>query len=396
MIQRHEYKTREEWLELRTSMEDRLGGSDIGVAAGHSPYRSPFNLFCEKVGIIDPQDLSEKEAVKQGHDLEQYVADRFTELTGWKVHEELCIFTNDKAPHLKASIDRKFDDGESGLECKTVKDRVMGKYAHGDFPQGYYDQCCCYLKVTELKRWYLAMLVFGTDFKVFCLSTVKEEHDEYERLKALVDSKEAMTIDDLNLWEKKYKFLEAHYFISQEELDGVETVAANFMSRVRDFNSGNVDAWPNDEIDGSESTTDALEKMNKEMKVGSTVAFDELNPNGVSENGSPVLNVDRDLVLSITKRRVEVDDEIKRLKTEKDMLDNQLSVVMGKVETFYVPGYKVTYKVASPKTTVSVDAIESYFAAKGESVPAGMVKVSSPERSIRYWSNKGKKKGKGK
>ena len=65
MIHRTEYKTREEWLALRTSMEDRLGGSDIGVAAGHSQYRSPYNLFCEKVGIIEPQDLSEKEAIKQ-------------------------------------------------------------------------------------------------------------------------------------------------------------------------------------------------------------------------------------------------------------------------------------------------------------------------------------------
>lgn len=372
-------------------MEDRLGGSDIGVAAGHSQYRSPYNLFCEKVGIIEPQDLSEKEAIKQGHDLEQYVADRFTELTGWKVHEELCIFTNDNAPHLKASIDRKLDEGESGLECKTVKDRVMGKYAKGDFPQTYYDQCCCYLKVTELKRWYLAMLVFGTEFKVFCLSTVKAEHDEYERLKALVDSDAAMSIEDLNLWEKKYKFLEAHYFISQEELDGVETVAANFMKRVTDFCNGNLDAWPNDEIDGSESTSDALAKMNPSAVAGTAIAFDELNPNGVSETGSPVLNVDRDLVLSITKRRVEVDAEIKALKNEKDTLDNQLSVVMGKTETFFVPGYKVTYKTSTPRTTASVDAVEAYFAAKKEAVPEGMISVSKPERSIRYWSNKGKK-----
>lgn len=392
MIHRHEYKTREEWLNLRYSMEDRLGGSDIGIAAGHSPYRSPFNLFCEKTGIIEREDLSEKEAVKQGHDLEQYVADRFTELTGWKVHEELCIFTNDSAPHLKASIDRKFDDEESGLECKTVKDRVMGKYARGDFPQGYYDQCCCYLKVTELKRWYLAMLVFGTEFKVFCLSTVKEEHDEYERLKSLADSNTPMSIDDMNIWEKKYKFLEAHYFISQEELDATEKIAENFISRVRDFCNGNVDAWPNDEIDGSESTSDALAEMNCKIDGGSVVTFDELTPNGVDESGTPILNVDRDSVLSIAKRRAEIDMEIKRLENEETALDNQMSAIMGTTETYLVPGYRITYKKGTPRRTASVQMVEDYFAAKGEIIPEGMVKVSDPERSIRYWSNKGKSK----
>ena len=96
-------------------------------------------------------------------------------------------------------------------------------------------------------------------------------------------------------------------------------------------------------------------------------------------------------MLSITKRRVEVDAEIKALNNEKDTLDNQLSVVMGKTETFFVPGYKVTYKMSTPRTTASVDAVEAYFAAKKEAVPEGMISVSKPERSIRYWSNKGKK-----
>jgi len=392
MVHRHEYKNREEWLKLRYSMEDRLGGSEIGIAAGHSPYRSPFNLFCEKTGIIEREDLSEKEAVKQGHDLEQYVADRFTELTGRKVHEELCIFTNDDSPHLKASIDRKLDNEDSGLECKTVKDRVMGKYERGDFPQGYYDQCCCYLKVTGLKRWYLAMLVFGTEFKVFCLSTVKEEHDEYERLKSLVDTNVPMGIDDMNRWEHEYKFLEAHYFISQEELDSTEIVAERFIARVKDFLNGNIDAWPNDEIDDSESTANALAIKNKDASSGSVITFDELMPNGVDESGSPMLNIDRDVVLSITRRRAEVESEKKQLEAEKNTLDNQLCAIMGSTETYNVPGFRITYKRGNPRKSASVQAIEDYFNAKNEKIPDGIITESSPERSIRYWSNKGKGK----
>ena len=216
-ITRHEYKTTDEWLSLRTSLEDRLGGSELGVAAGHSPYKSAYSMFCEKVGLIQAEDISEKEAIIQGHDLDDYVAERFTRATGKKVHPELCIFTNSDSPHLKASIDRKVDGEDSGLECKTVKDVVMNKFPQGDFPQTYYDQCACYLRVTELKRWYLAMLVFGTDFKVFLMTTMKEEEERYSYLKLKMINNEDMTDEELGEWNSKYSYLESCYYIAPEE-----------------------------------------------------------------------------------------------------------------------------------------------------------------------------------
>lgn len=389
-ITRHPYTTREEWLALRNSLEDRLGGSELGIAAGHSHYNSAYAMFCEKVHLYEPEDISQKEAIIQGHDLEGYVAERFTRLTGKAVHEELCIFTNSDAPHLKASIDRKIDNEDSGLECKTVKDIVMRKFPRGDFPQTYYDQCACYLKVTELKRWYLAMLVFGTEFKVFLMTTVKEEEERYSYLKLKIMGDEVLTDEEADEWEKHYSFLESCYYIGKEELDGCEAVAANFMSRVESFNAGNPDAWPIDEIDGSSATRHALMKVNPNAVPSSSVTFDSASEYGIQNDGNVYVGVKREDVAAIASRRGEIMKLYKGLEEEMERMDNQMTALMRDKETFNLPGWKITNKNGSPRKYANAAKIEEYFQARKERVPEGIITISEPKRSIRFWPHKAK------
>lgn len=391
IITKLNYKTREEWLELRKSLDDRLGGSELGVAAGHSPYSSPYALYCEKCGFYETEDISQKEAIIQGHDLEGYVAERFTKATNKKVHEELCIFTNSDAPHLKASIDRKLDNEDSGLECKTVKDIVMRKFSKGDFPQSYYDQCACYLKVTELKRWYLAMLVFGTDFKIFMMTTIKDEADRYAELKAKVVAQQELTDEESKEWVEKYNYLEACYYIDQEELDSCEVIASDFMARVNDFRNGNVDAWPLSEIDSSEATKKALRKSLKFVDPSSVVTFDEINDYGVQNDGNVYVGAKREDVVAIAKRRQQIADLIKQLEEEKSQCENQMRLCMKDKETFKIPGFKITCKMGTARRFAQLKKVEEYFEAQNIPVPEGMISESEPTREVRFWPHKAKK-----
>ena len=59
----------EEWLRLRKT---GLGGSDAGAVCGLNPYSSPMEVFYDKTGS-SVEEL-DSEAVRQGHDLEDYVA----------------------------------------------------------------------------------------------------------------------------------------------------------------------------------------------------------------------------------------------------------------------------------------------------------------------------------
>ena len=73
-------KTREEWLYDRLK---GIGGSDVGAVLGLNKYKSAYTLWAEKCGLLQDEE-EDNEAMRVGRDLEQYVADRFTEATGKK------------------------------------------------------------------------------------------------------------------------------------------------------------------------------------------------------------------------------------------------------------------------------------------------------------------------
>ena len=77
-----EMKDRKAWEKLRNI---GIGGSDAAIIAGMNRWKSPFRLWQEKTGQVEPEDLSDNEYIYWGNVHEAAVATRFTELTGLKV-----------------------------------------------------------------------------------------------------------------------------------------------------------------------------------------------------------------------------------------------------------------------------------------------------------------------
>ena len=148
--------------------------------AAVKPYKSPYALWAEKTGKVIPEDISQKEAVRLGTDLEEYVAKRFTEATGKKVRRENYTVFRDDMPYAHANYDRVVIGERAGLEIKTTNALNLKKFKNGEYPANYYVQCCHYLLVSGLDRWYLAVLVLGVEFKVF---TIERDEAEIAALK---------------------------------------------------------------------------------------------------------------------------------------------------------------------------------------------------------------------
>lgn len=172
--------SREDWLRER---KKGVGGSDAAAILGMNRYRSAYDVYADKIDIAP--DMADNEAMRQGRDLEEYVAKRFSEATGKRVRRENSILLNPAYPFARANIDRAVVGEKAGLECKTTSVLNLKRYKNGDFPEEYYTQCMHYLMVTGYERWYLAVLVFGNDFKIF---TIDRDEDE---INALADAEEA-------------------------------------------------------------------------------------------------------------------------------------------------------------------------------------------------------------
>lgn len=215
--------SREDWLEERRKS---LGGSDMGAVLGLNKYRSPYTVWAEKTGRIGEEP--ENEAMRQGRDLEQYVASRFEEASRLPVRRMNYILRNWDCPCLHANIDRRVIGRDAGLECKTANALNMKRYAGGEFPASYYAQCVTYLAVTGWQRWYLAALVLGKGFYCYQITTVPD--------------------DDVPEW------CESSVYVSPDEIEALKRCAADFW---RDY----VEADSPPPMDGDASTTEALETI---------------------------------------------------------------------------------------------------------------------------------------
>lgn len=168
---------REEWMALRRKS---VGGSDAAAVLGLDAYRTPYALWCEKTGKTVPEDISDREAVRMGHDFEDYVARRWMEQTGRKARRDNHMLYNSDYPFAHANIDRTVVGENAGLECKTTSSPVVFALCRaGRYPARWRAQMMHYMMVTGAEKWYLAVLVLGRGFYIF---EVLRDEREIEKL----------------------------------------------------------------------------------------------------------------------------------------------------------------------------------------------------------------------
>ena len=164
--------SRDEWLDLRRR---GIGGSDAGTVVGLNPWSSRLALYADKKGLLP--DKEDNEQMRQGRDLEDYVAKRWEEATGKKVRRENHMLYNDQYPWAYANIDRVVVGEKAVLECKTTSVYNKTDFAGGEIPPQYYTQCVHYMAVTGYQTAYLAVLVLNKGFYHFTIERNQGEID---------------------------------------------------------------------------------------------------------------------------------------------------------------------------------------------------------------------------
>ena len=151
--------TREQWLEERRK---GIGGSDAAAIAGLSRYRSPIQVYMEKLGLIEPPE--ENEAMYWGKKLEDIVAEEFSIRTGLKVRRRNAILQHPEHPFMLANVDRLIVGKSEGLECKTTSAYREDEWKDDEIPWEYAIQCHHYMAVTGYSAWWIAVLIGGNKF----------------------------------------------------------------------------------------------------------------------------------------------------------------------------------------------------------------------------------------
>lgn len=175
---------KQEWLEER---KKGIGGSDSAAIVGRSPYKTNIQLWKEKTGKATAEDISEKEYVKYGVDMEPILRESFKiKNPEYEViHEENTIIRHPKYPFLFASLDGMLIHKETRevgiLEIKTanVKNPAKLKEWKDKIPDYYFTQILHYMNVTGAQFVYLfAELNYAQDYQTNKTYLIRRENVE--------------------------------------------------------------------------------------------------------------------------------------------------------------------------------------------------------------------------
>lgn len=143
-----EYANREEWLAGR---KDHIGASEMGIICGVASFKSPQDLWKEKTGRKQPDDLSGNALVEYGTNAEEHLRALFAlkHVGEYKVeYHQFRVYQHEKYEWLTCTLDGeliRFPDNERGiLEIKTklILSAADAEEWNGRIPTGYYCQIC--------------------------------------------------------------------------------------------------------------------------------------------------------------------------------------------------------------------------------------------------------------
>jgi len=150
----------EQWLDVRRR---GIGGSDVAAICNMSRYRSPMNVYLDKLGEIPP--LDDNPRMKAGRVLEPIIADWFAEGTGLKVWRRNAIYQHPEHHFMLANIDREVMGENAGLEIKNTSEYCREDWSGTQALTEYILQCNHYMAVTGKEKWYICVLIGGWDLQ---------------------------------------------------------------------------------------------------------------------------------------------------------------------------------------------------------------------------------------
>lgn len=144
-----------------------LGGSDAAPALGLSPWKTPLQLYLEKIGEGEP--VEETDAMRFGTLLEPVVRDEYIRRTGRNVVYGQPLVRDFERPYMIANLDGyTVDDGPRVVEFKTARtDHGWGEPGSDDVPAAYLLQVTHYMIVACADIADIAVLVGGSDFRIY-------------------------------------------------------------------------------------------------------------------------------------------------------------------------------------------------------------------------------------
>ena len=192
-----------------------IGGSDVSAILGVSPWKSPFQLYQEKIGAFCEEITREKQRLfDRGHRWEPVVVEMLVDELMDRGHDVQIIdrnarYQDPEFPFLACELDLELliDGEEHNAEIKTVSPfaaKAWGEQDTDEIPLYYAAQVMHGLMVKPRKRAIVAALIGVDDLRLHqverdeeTIAAIRAKEVEFWRRVQERDAPEPTTADDV-------------------------------------------------------------------------------------------------------------------------------------------------------------------------------------------------------
>lgn len=154
--------------EQRKKRKDGLGASDSPIIMGYSSYKTPYQLYLEKTGIVNDEE-EETEQQYWGNAIEPLIIKRFAQENGMDVTYPDTIYHPDY-PFIFANLDGWIESEKAVVEAKCANSFQRKEWdisTSDGIPIVYLIQIAKQVAVTDAKKGYCAVLIGGNEYMQF-------------------------------------------------------------------------------------------------------------------------------------------------------------------------------------------------------------------------------------
>lgn len=228
----HQVQGSKEWLEYR---KKKIGASDCPIVLGVSPYKTPYQLWREKLGF--EEQAAPSMAMQAGHSMEDTIRKMFEKETGHVVFP--TVVESQEHPWMISSLDGLDLDEKIMVEIKLNKKELHAIAKSDSVVDHHYAQMQHqFATMPNIEQAYyvsfnqgdLAIVVVKRD-NAFIADVVRQEASFYQNLVA-IEPPELMERDFVERSDVEWRRLADAYKKAQERLKECEVIESSLRKEI--------------------------------------------------------------------------------------------------------------------------------------------------------------------
>jgi putative phage-type endonuclease len=157
-----------------------LGGTDTSAIMGLNPWKTPLDVYYEKIGEANNYD---NQTLQRGRRAEKYILEEYSEHTGETLETDLPMLQDALYPFLIGHADAKVKGQNVIVEAKSTRFNISTW--KGVIPEHYLCQIAHYASISNAERVDLAVLFNNWEYA--CFTYYRNEELEERIRKAAID-----------------------------------------------------------------------------------------------------------------------------------------------------------------------------------------------------------------